>query len=262
MQLTMLPVVKADYGKPIKIPEWAPPALVSRLADDQKRAAKESAWDQQEDAILRQLVTDRRMEAVWRRLMRRSAHGDTRLCWECCAALAAWRAQTKLTRAEARKLHLSVAKCARQLRELLQTDEGLQHLEWYHYLDEFGLGSGRVMGEPEEDSFINEVIELPRWDVLILRRLEDNAVAMAETSTRRVPQPNAPDARVRFVAYHLSDYFERSYGTPLHAIVAIVTSVICDADVGEDHVRGWIRTRNKSERKRETPTGRKPQEAD
>jgi len=248
----------------MRIPPWAPPDLVRYLPDDQKGAAKGSGSDREEDAILRQLVTDSRMEAVWRRLTLRSprsVYPGSRLFHECCVALAAWRAQTKLTRAEVRKLHLSVAKRARHLRELLQTVEGSKHLHWHNYLDELGLGSGRVIGEPEEDSFSNEVIELPRLDVL-LRHLEDNAVAIAEGSTRRVPQPNAPDARVRFVAYHLSEYFQDRYGTPLHATVATVTSVICDTDVGEDDVRGWIRTRSKPERKRKNSTGRKLPNAD
>jgi hypothetical protein len=253
----MLPGVDVKPDKPIKIPEWAPPALAWQLPHYEEHAGQKSA-DAGPDwasacAILTRLVTDMRMERVWRLLRQREGFSPVELFWTCRDARAAWRAMPKLTRAEVRDFHLSLADSARKLRELLRTDEGSRHLDWDLY-PEVGAGYWRrlIIDEPDEDG-IGDPIELPTLDV-ILTRLEQNARAKAGESARGVPRPTAPDAHVRFVAYQLSDYCQRSYGMPLHDIVATVTNVVCEADVDEEDVRGWIRTRNEAERKQETPT--------
>jgi hypothetical protein len=272
----------------MRIPDWAPKDLVEQLPQMEEDARRSEAdgddsrnflygdlSDSEALDILKRLITDKRMEDTWRLLARRepSYRRDSRilgdelkdlpptpyslsLCFACFEAIGQWRSYPKLTRAEERDLHLAIAKKAGELRKLLQTDPGWVHTQWSFYPDEFA-DLGRKFGiktlTGNAGSYFDGPGQLPRLDQFI-ERLEKNAQQMS-VRPWAVAQPKAPEAHIRFAALFLSDHFVGCYGTPLNSIVATVTNVILDADITEDHVRAWIRTRKKQGPQREEIDG-------
>lgn len=260
-------------------PRWAPRALINEIPRHLENVAEEGRRSEEEQRawmnfggisetesldLMIKLLTRPEMEGVWRKLDGRSArfrqdprtwvceevrdqqekpHYSREVYSSCVAAIAQWRMLPKLTRAQLRQYHLRVAKHVNQLLAVLSLPGGDFYLNWSPYIADltnlFTLLKVRtdIPGGPM----------LPP-DVLppigqLLERMEQTARNWAENAQGIVAQPNSSEAPVRFAALWLSDFFDRCYGQRLHPIVATLTNVVMDAEISEDHIRGWLRTR-------------------
>jgi hypothetical protein len=102
------------------------------------------------------------------------------------------------------------------------------------------------------DNLIFEALlePLPAYLLTLVHRARDFASQPA-----LVKQPKSKAAQANFYVERLSDYFNRAYGTPLHAHVATIVSSIFGMEMDENRVRAFLRTRKKKPKRKKKAFG-------
>lgn len=125
---------------------------------------------------------------------------------------------------------------------LVQIEHGRELLAVTKYLPtDFFKNFADSLETSEPEGYLEFLLSenLPTIPKLLLK-LHDRAKEHAEEPVG-IPQPNAAGAEVHHFIRILSRYFLQSYGLPLHANVAAITTAVFKSDIEEDKVRALLR---------------------
>lgn len=174
------------------------------------------------------------------------------------------------TRAESKKLYNKIAKHTDALIDLLlHADESIHLLSMRAYVSpsrvkDFSdaLFADEYAEDDQQgssfygDSYLEHLLfetlfePLPAYLLILLHRARDFAAKPAV-----VKRPNSKAAQANFYVERLSEYFQRAYGSPLHAHVATIVSSIFGMEMDEDRVRALLRTRKEKPKRKKKTSG-------
>jgi hypothetical protein len=226
--------------------------------------------DQAALRVLEPLITNPAMESVWRSLNRRKgsykpvlafAYGSREqggsLYGTCMEIELKWSNLPRRSKAESKRYYEVIASLALQLSELLLLDDhNIELLDTRRYIKAEQIDAFKAGLEKDDhemwygfDGYLNyllgELIQpLPYYLLQLHHRVKECAALPLA-----VRQPKSKSAKSNYYIEHLSSYFRRAYGSPLHAHVATVVGTILDAEINEDRVRALLRSRETAARK-------------
>jgi len=209
---------------------------------------------EEEIALLEKLITNHSMKPVWASLSKRfkDEQKDPRLFFFYCKrGITDWRGDQKQTPAERRAFYQELYDTVAKLSSLMHKASGFDHysvddlvkndsIEWL--VDTLEIPQ-LYSPETEKDiSYIRFCLSeiIPSVDDL-LGDIGKKAITLRDESAL-VKKPNSQNAGAHYFIRALSGHCQKSYGQPLHEVVAITTSVIFDLpNCDEDYVRKIVR---------------------
>jgi len=227
--------------------------------------------------VLTALISGPGMEKVWTALERRresfkpadvflfgrktQAHN---LLGACLMIEYHWVNVPRRTRAESKKLYEKIASHTNALIDLLlQSENRIHMLSMNAYVSPSRVEAfAKALEEDDHpiwygfDGYLHHLIfetllePLPAYLLILRNRALDFASQPAV-----VKQPKSKAAHANFYVERLSEYFQKAYGTPLHAHVATIVSSIFGIEMDEDRVRALLRIRKKKPKRQKKASG-------
>jgi hypothetical protein len=218
------------------IPAWVPGSVAGwmrqQLADDQQ-------WGVDRDIVLR-LATDPRMRSVWSELLRPSRRPEGGFLHP---AKVDW-APTAVERQDmALVLLLGQVYAGVGSRAALRSDVEQHRAELRELADKLRREAEDLGAEEDFAS-----VPLAEWRSPKLNAAADVLEARAAHIDDRyclIVERDRGQLEARPAATWISNSCVMLFGSPLHGVTAILTSVALDCEVPEERVRGWCRVERK-----------------
>lgn len=195
--------------------------------------------------ILGKLLTDERMNEVWTSLNRRNK--STSLCvWDYCQkAIYMWRGIESLTPAQRKKKYEKIFDTAQTLKELIYDSH---EFDSYQIDDNFDYDELRKLSV-KDNNISKEHLSFEEYLVYLIQHpdisdLLDDIALKAQKFSENIPlvkQPNSPNPHIHYFVRSLSNDIYQQYKERLHNVVAIITSVIFDITMDENHVSKTVK---------------------
>ncbi len=241
----------------MKFPNWAPKYLTEfhrsylengNLAAQGRHLAGHGMNAKESDQILLRMLSDGRMEKVWRSLGKRFERRNPdyqhyRFVFECFMGVSHWRHSPKLTTKQRRLLANRIKKYVSDLSQSLSeigydgnplfshilADRPIdRHLAYF--LDQIEHYSKNEVAQTQ----IPVALPPMHWFLTALCADIDSLIS----ERLLVTKPKSKNAALHFLIRRLNRYFVSKFGQPLHDLVAATSSVVLDLDdVDPDLVR-------------------------
>jgi hypothetical protein len=189
--------------------------------------------------VLDKLITDQRMDAVWKSLARRSADKGAYISfwWASEQALVSWHYTSKLSDAERRKICDDIQHCAARLQHLIEESMAFQDYSIADQFSEQSIANLRWQWTQDEMRNYQQIHsttktilrqEIPTIN-MVLMDIQEKARQHSEEKPL-VLKPRSENAALHHFARTISGYLKSRYGQPLHEVVANTAAVILDLD--------------------------------
>lgn len=200
--------------------------------------------------VLDRLITDQRMDAVWKSLARRRADegGYISFWWACEQAIVDWHCTSKLSDAERKKICDDIQHCAARLQHLIRESMAFQDYSIADQFSEQSIANLRWYWTPEEMRNYQSIFstmkfilrqEMPSIN-MVLMDIQEKAGQHTEEKPL-VLKPRSENAALHHFARTISKYLKSRYGQPLHEVVANTAAVVLDLDeVDPESVRKLV----------------------
>ncbi len=249
----------------MKYHEWSPDVLrdlhvnvLERCEQLDRSDSQLAPIHEQFVSILEKMITQSKMETVWKSLHRHGARNDDLIqfvhaAYVGSAGPTAWE---KMTRAQQRKHVEKLTTAAHRLADLLEPTPFDRAPYWFfdkqvahQLLSLLQPGVHPAKGYREEDDvqFLDALLSWS-WPKMsgLLRVLVLKVHTMAQEIASERPillNPNIENARRVYFIRHLSRHLHRRYNTPLHSVVAATArTVLGDDKIDKDTVRAAVKS--------------------
>ena len=180
------------------------------------------------------LVSDTRMEAIWKNLSRKhalSSEEAMRLWSECRAAHLTWLRSSKLSREDHKKRHRLIARKCEELAGLIGRSAFANRnlIDWLPADIQPELIKIRALGPSNSVQWLTAENLLQEGIATYADHVAEWPVPMRKPGSRK--------AAAHYFARRLLAYFRKHYGRPRHGTVAVLTEVYLGVPVHVDDVK-------------------------
>lgn len=200
--------------------------------------------DKESTALLERLITDIRMEGVWKALAKRiDIDFEFYQFFNACEkGITGWRGNIKQTASERKAFYQEIRDTATKLFSLINKSDQFDFYSIDNLVDKKKIKwLLEVLDAPIDVSYAQfSLAEITPSIDKVLIDISEKATQYGEKESP-VKKPNSPNAEIHYFIRSLSHYFSEKYRKPLHEVVAITAGVIFDKqDIEADHVKKLV----------------------